>query len=86
MAHVRYTLAMNVYLADFYSWIAVCLANFAGAQTLANPNGAQLAYHTEHECQEHSLYCHLNASHLILHLQMRKIWFFFVGLILSKSA
>lgn len=60
-----YTLAMNVYSADFYSWIMVCLANFVATQTLANLNDVQLAYHTEHERQEHSLYCHLNASHLI---------------------
>lgn len=60
-----YTLAMNVYLADFCSWIMVYLANFVGVQILANPNDVvHLVYRTVHECQGHSLYCHLNASHL----------------------
>lgn len=64
MVRVQYTLAMNVYLVDFCSLIMVCLVNFAAAHTLANPNDVRLCCHTEHECQEHSLYCHLNASQL----------------------
>lgn len=67
MARVRYTLAMNAYLdMDFYSWIMVCLVNSAGAQILANPSDVRrLRFHTVCECLEHSLYCHLNASHLV---------------------
>lgn len=67
MARALYTSATNVYLADFYSWTMVCWANFVGVQILASPNGAaavHLVYRTVHECQGHSLYCHLNASHL----------------------
>lgn len=66
MAHGPYTLAMNVYSGDFCSWIMVYLANFVGVQTLANLNDVvHLVYRTVHECQGHSLYCHLNGSHLI---------------------
>lgn len=64
MARGPYTLAMNVYLADFCSWIVVYLANLVGVQILANPNDVHSVYRTVNECPGHSLYCHLNASHL----------------------
>lgn len=43
-------------------------------QILANPNDVvHLVYRAVHECQGHSLYCHLNASHLRRKVKTMKI-------------
>lgn len=63
---------MNVYLADFYNWIMVCLANFVITHISVNLNDIQMCCHDVIECLGHSLYCHLNVLDLISRKKKQK--------------